>query len=441
MGYQSIHKFVRIPPKSSHENSWNCHRRIAVTLIDEAPCGGLLLWVFRERERARERKSKGLREREKIEKNGKEEEIVKKKKEEIFERILHIIKVAALETVRRFSEVRCPSLWKVVQAFQIFCYPPFKWLQRWGPLRIIVRGAQITITGDGSYIEFCTGSGSVASSGMIGCYMSIAKPVLLLSIATTFSDSLVIGSQSEESSKDVTPESFKKDIPEDWQLQVYGELENKEFLYLKDVGSAYLSRFNVDELNRFYAAANGDLANLLSSLKKSIRWRESYNILSSHELEVWSHLVFWHGFDVMLRPCLVIRLGLAWSTLAPDERPRFAQAIGSEADHSQKLQIVGERNRKLLSDFLESVPAFLGGDCSCPKCRILSARRSQASTEEICRGEPSGNTTSDASLAASNDFQATELTFSGSCEHVLRAAVVLILMLWVLIAFFAVTNE
>ncbi|KAG0465173.1 hypothetical protein HPP92_019337 [Vanilla planifolia] len=310
-----------------------------------------------------------------------------------------IIKVAALETVRRFSEVRCPSLWKVVQAFQIFCYPPFKWLQRWGPLRIIVRGAQ-----------------------------SIAKPVLLLSIATTFSgksencsgatarvddsqiqsDSVSGNStfdiQSEESSKDVTPESFKKDIPEDWQLQVYGELEKQ--------GISLPERFNVDELNRFYAAAN-----------------------------VWSHLVF--GMDLM--SCC----GHAWSSALDLHGPPWLlmkdrallKPLVLKPTTRKKLQIVGERNRKLLSDFLESVPAFLGGDCSCPKCRILSARRSPASTEEICRGEPSGNTTSDDALAASNDFQATELTFSGSCERVLRAAVVLILMLWVLIAFFAVTNE
>ncbi|KAG0465157.1 hypothetical protein HPP92_019321 [Vanilla planifolia] len=259
----------------------------------------------------------------------------------------------ALETVRRFSEVKVSSLWKVVQAFQIFCYPPFKWLQRWGPLRIIVRGAQITITGDGSYIEFCTGVEVLP-------LLSIAKPVLLLfSIATTFSGkkncsgatARVDDSQIQSDSVSEIPllifnlrnhqrmlllNLSRRIFLEDWQLQVYGELEKQ--------GISLPERFNVDELNRFYAAANGDLANLLSS-SRSPFVGGNYNILSSHELEVWSHLVFWHGFDVMLRPCLVIRLGLAWSTLAPDERPRFAQAIVSQIDHGV-LNLIDENDSK-----------------------------------------------------------------------------------------------
>lgn len=86
----------------------------------------------------------------------------------------------------------------------------------------------------------------------------------------------------------------------------------------------------MDELQRFYDAANGDMCCLLSSLMKTIRWREAYHILSCQELEMWSHLVFWHELDVMLRPCLVIRLGLACSSLRPHERPQFAQAIGMD---------------------------------------------------------------------------------------------------------------
>lgn len=88
-------------------------------------------------------------------------------------------------------------------------------------------------------------------------------------------------------------------------------------------------RFNEDELRRFYIAANGDFSSLLSSVKKTIRWRETFHILTLHELEKWSHLVFWHGFDTMLRPCLIVRLGLACSSLAPSDRPRFGQAVGN----------------------------------------------------------------------------------------------------------------
>lgn len=88
-------------------------------------------------------------------------------------------------------------------------------------------------------------------------------------------------------------------------------------------------RFSEDELRRFHMAANGDLSILVSSVKKTIRWRETFHILTLQELEKWSHLVFWHGFDTTLRPCLVIRLGLACSSIAPRDRPCFGQAVGN----------------------------------------------------------------------------------------------------------------
>lgn len=87
-------------------------------------------------------------------------------------------------------------------------------------------------------------------------------------------------------------------------------------------------RINEDELHIFYTAANGDFTSFLSSVKKTIRWRETFRMLSAEELEVWSNLVFWHGTDVKQRPCLVVRLGLACVSLPSNDRPRFAQAVG-----------------------------------------------------------------------------------------------------------------
>ena len=100
-------------------------------------------------------------------------------------------------------------------------------------------------------------------------------------------------------------------------------------MFIADNFSAVCFRFSEDELRRFHIGANGDFSSLLSSVKKTIRWRETFHILTLQELEKWSHLVFWHGFDTMLRPCLVIRLGLACSSIAPRDRPRFGQAVGN----------------------------------------------------------------------------------------------------------------
>lgn len=54
-----------------------------------------------------------------------------------------LLKVAALETVRRFSKNRCPIVWRGIQALQFLCYPPFKWIQRWAPFKGLVKSMQV----------------------------------------------------------------------------------------------------------------------------------------------------------------------------------------------------------------------------------------------------------------------------------------------------------
>lgn len=54
-----------------------------------------------------------------------------------------LLKVAALETVRRFSKNRCPIVWRGIQALQFLCYPPFKWIQRWATFKGLVKSMQV----------------------------------------------------------------------------------------------------------------------------------------------------------------------------------------------------------------------------------------------------------------------------------------------------------
>lgn len=54
-----------------------------------------------------------------------------------------LLEVAALEVVRRFSKARCPVIWSGLQALQVVCYPPFKWIQRWNPCRALVKSMQV----------------------------------------------------------------------------------------------------------------------------------------------------------------------------------------------------------------------------------------------------------------------------------------------------------
>lgn len=56
---------------------------------------------------------------------------------------LFLVKVAALETVRRFSKSRCPCLWQGLQGLQILAYTPVQWFQRWASFRGLVKSMQV----------------------------------------------------------------------------------------------------------------------------------------------------------------------------------------------------------------------------------------------------------------------------------------------------------
>lgn len=86
-------------------------------------------------------------------------------------------------------------------------------------------------------------------------------------------------------------------------------------------------RITEDDLRRFYAVSEGDFALFISSVKKTIRWRQTYRLFSPQELEAWANLVFWHGSDTMQRPCLIIRIGLA-ADLASSGQEQFVRAVG-----------------------------------------------------------------------------------------------------------------
>ncbi|KAL6275899.1 hypothetical protein ACE6H2_019500 [Prunus campanulata] len=412
---------------------------------------------------------------------------------------LFLLKMAALETVRRFSKAKCPWAWRGFQALQFLCYPPFKWFQRFAPFKALVNGMQV-----------------------------VSKPLLVLSIATAFSDeaelfnrtsdginnsdacSEVDSEVSSECINDSTldtriPDEFPQNVqPEMWLTQLHKELEIQ--------GITLPERIDEEELRRFYTAANGDFSCLLSSIKKTINWRETYGILSVQELEMWSNMVFWHGFDVKHRPCLIVRLGLACTSLPSHDRPRFAQAIISQVEHGvfhlldannaqitvvvdceglsplkipmqvmrtcssllqdhfpnrlgclfviqlppvlrviaqtfiqvlkpytrEKLRIEGEMYRKILSEYLETLPSYLGGKCMCKICSDINITdMQQPHTNEMAMTEQRPNVREGGNPVTAHPTYEAEVEMDRNCDQVLRTAIVGILMIWVFIAFIA----
>ncbi|XP_050213088.1 uncharacterized protein LOC126664632 [Mercurialis annua] len=415
---------------------------------------------------------------------------------------IFLLKVAALETVRRVSKSKCPPLWRGIQAAQFLCYPPFKWIQKWAPLKGLINGVQM-----------------------------FSRPLLFLSMATAFSEQSecdsetsneVGGSQahsdSETDSQSIatssSPDARTNDgnpqgiISENWLMKLLKELE------IQDI--TLPERINEDELDRFYAAANGDFSCLLSSIKKTIRWRDNYRILSEEELETWSKMVFWHGYDVENRPCLIVRLGFACLNLPSDERPRFAQALVSQVEHGvlhlvdrdnpkitvlvdcdgisplrlpmqmvrscssllqdnfpnrlghllvirlppvvrviaqtfiqvlkpgtrKKLRIEGSMYHRVICEYLQTIPSYLGGSCTCKMCSNIGIHTMQRSrVNEIRRVESlecltDGGDTPSSRMSFEDDVSANE-----NWDQLLRTAVIGMLMVWVFIALIAVMYD
>lgn len=329
---------------------------------------------------------------------------------------------AVLEIARRFSVAHCPFIWHGLQAAQILCCPPFKWIQRWAPFTALVKGMQ-----------------------------SLSRPLLFLSVATGLlgesgtsnSKGTLSGSGADltelsaqlatQDTRHVDKVAASLDM-EDWLVKLYAELEKQ--------GITIPERVSEDELHRFYAVSDGDFEKFLSSVKKTIQWRQKYTLLSPQELKAWGNLVFWHGSDLMQRPTLIIRVGLAGSHLGSNGQAQFVKAVVSQVefgvlnlldvehpqltvlmdchglspfgfpvqtfrscavllqDHypnrlgcllvvrlpsvariitqtlfqvlkprtQQKLTIVGEDLQEVLSRHFEDLPPFLGGKCCCSKC-------------------------------------------------------------------------
>lgn len=408
---------------------------------------------------------------------------------------LFLLKLAALETVRRFSKAKCPFAWRGLQALQVLCFPPFKWIQRFAPFKGLVKGMQM-----------------------------ISRPLLVLSITTAISEASESNDRSsggadqtnvcsevppEISSVQTTLETRaahnecpQNEASEIWLIQLQKELERQ--------GISLPERINEYELRRFYTAANEDFPCFLASIKKTIRWRETYRILSPEELHVWSSMVFWHGFDVKQRPCLVVRLGLACVSLQPPERPRFAQAIISHVEHGvlhlvdpenseitvlvdceglspfkipmqvlrtcstllqdhfpnrlgclfvirlppvlrviaqtfiqmlkpvtrKKLKIEGEMYRKVLSEYLQTVPSCLGGECTCEICSEMDNIWQSRPRNETMRGSTESVYEGDNPPSESSTYE-TAVGMNGNCDQVLRTAMISILIFWIFLALVA----
>lgn len=97
--------------------------------------------------------------------------------------------------------------------------------------------------------------------------------------------------------------------------------------------------------------------------------------------------------------------------------------------------------KKVLLEYLQNVPSYLGGQCTCPKCSnhhnydSWATRRMEDSGMVVA----DGNFASDESLSLAGDhaYYADVHLNDTSCEQVLRTAIIVLLMLWIFVCFLA----
>ncbi|KAK4763773.1 hypothetical protein SAY87_013211 [Trapa incisa] len=357
-----------------------------------------------------------------------------------------LLKVAALEAIQRFSKAKCPFVWRGVQALQLLCYPPLKWIQRWAPIR-----------------------------GLIKTMQTLSRPLLILSIATEFSDQeesaadnseCTIGSQSYS---DVNLDTVNvQSVPyseciichegpqvtsANWLLRLHKELENQ--------GISLPSRVNDDELCRFYVAANVRLGQACLSLLSHDRPRFAQAVISQVEYGVLrlvdaktsqiTVLVYCEGLPTykipvhMMRYCFSLlqdhypnRLGYLFVIRLPGVVRFVTQTLIRVLRPStrEKLRIEGETYLKVLYEYLQALPAYLGGNCHCEKCRNYGDYATVSLSDGSSRSYPMANINNEGSHGYAlnhmiyDSATETEATFS----QVVRTCVIFVLMLWLLVA-------
>lgn len=101
----------------------------------------------------------------------------------------------------------------------------------------------------------------------------------------------------------------------------------------------------------------------------------------------------------------------------------------------KKLKIEGQMYQKVLAEFLQTLPLYLGGKCTCRKCSETSlSYMQQLHTNRVTEIDGTASFGEGESLAFDPNY---EYGADLNCDQVLRTAIISILMLWVFIAFIA----
>ncbi|MBA0850948.1 hypothetical protein Goshw_010010 [Gossypium schwendimanii] len=328
---------------------------------------------------------------------------------------IFLLKVAALETVRRVSKAKCPFLWRGFQALQVICYPPFNFVQKWVPFKGLVKGMQM-----------------------------LSRPLLVLSIATSLSDQEeLVGeasvrrsgplvnteSHSEEPSLqpalDASNHEASQNLEcESWLDKLHMELENQG-ISLPERAMVVAAVSQVEHGIMYLVSPENPEVTVLVDCEGLSPFKIPMQVMRSCSSLLQDH------YPNRLGCLFVIRLPSVVRVIAQT----FIQVL--KPTTRKKLKIGGETYRKILLENLQTLPSYLGGDCRCTKCLnigmdVKRPRMDQLNKLQTNEGVSDSEDTSELDLICQDDIDP-----SWSYDQVLRTAIIGLLMFWVLIAVMA----
>ena len=102
----------------------------------------------------------------------------------------------------------------------------------------------------------------------------------------------------------------------------------------------------------------------------------------------------------------------------------------------KKLKIEGEMYRNVLSEYLQTVPSYLGGECTCEICSEMGKVRQSRPRNETIRGSTESVYEGDNPPSLSSTYE-TAVGMNGNCDQVVRTAMISILIFWIFLALIA----
>lgn len=101
----------------------------------------------------------------------------------------------------------------------------------------------------------------------------------------------------------------------------------------------------------------------------------------------------------------------------------------------QKLRILGDSYKNVISDYFETLPSYLGGQCTCPRCGVGNV------FPILATSTASADSVSDIVIAENvvplrqSTYEYDDMISESNCSRALRNAVIGVLIIFVLIAF------